>query len=226
MAITRGPSIVRDGLVLCLDAKDPNSYSGSGSTWSDVSSNGNNGTITSPGPTYSSSGYFDFDGSTGRSINIANDSSLNPSYVTLSCWVKFDSVAVNRQLIAKRASASAGAYWLYVSASNQFMFDTYENSTQNRLSTTYSFSTGVWYNIVGTFSPGSKIQYVNASSVNSTTNTASLLTGYTTDIKLGLDTSANQYPLDGQMANVMIYNRGLSAAEVLQNYNAQKSRFQ
>jgi hypothetical protein len=44
MAITRGPKIVRNGLVLALDAADKNSYPGTGTTWNDLSGNNNNGT--------------------------------------------------------------------------------------------------------------------------------------------------------------------------------------
>ena len=45
MSNNYGPKIVTDGLVLCLDAADQNSYPGSGNTWYDLSGNGNNGTL-------------------------------------------------------------------------------------------------------------------------------------------------------------------------------------
>jgi len=63
MSVNRGPKIVRDGLVLCLDAADKNSYSGAGTIWKDLSSLNNNGTLTN-GPTYSSinNGSVVFDG--------------------------------------------------------------------------------------------------------------------------------------------------------------------
>jgi hypothetical protein len=70
-----GPDIVTDGLVLCLDAGDKNSYPGSGATWYDLSVEGNN--ITIPGspstPTYNSAGYFSFDGSGERDGNPLGD---------------------------------------------------------------------------------------------------------------------------------------------------------
>ena len=44
MALAHSPKIVTDGLVLCLDAGNPKSYPGSGTTWYDLSGNGNNGT--------------------------------------------------------------------------------------------------------------------------------------------------------------------------------------
>jgi len=57
------PDIIRDGLILYLDAAEPSSYPGSGTTWTDLSGRGNNGTLTN-GPTYNSSngGFLVFDG--------------------------------------------------------------------------------------------------------------------------------------------------------------------
>lgn len=64
MAFANGPVIVKNGLIFNLDAADRNSYPGSGTTWSDISGNGNNGTLTN-GPTFSSDngGVIVLDGS-------------------------------------------------------------------------------------------------------------------------------------------------------------------
>ena len=69
-----GKPIVTDGLVLCLDAANPKSYPGSGTTWTDLSGNGNNGTLVN-GVGYNSDngGSLSFDG--------VND------YVSKSSWV-------------------------------------------------------------------------------------------------------------------------------------------
>jgi hypothetical protein len=45
MALSHSPKIITDGLVLCLDAGNPKSYPGSGTTWTDLSGNGNNGSL-------------------------------------------------------------------------------------------------------------------------------------------------------------------------------------
>ena len=87
-----GGGIVTNNLVLHLDAGNSSSYSGSGTTWTDLSGQGNNGTIN--GSTYNSEigGYFDFDGSNdyvslGTSINsyisVHKDCSFN-------IWMQFD----------------------------------------------------------------------------------------------------------------------------------------
>ncbi len=56
MSVISGPNIVTNGLVLHLDAANTKSYSGSGTTWTDLSGNGNNGTLTN-GPTFDSANY-------------------------------------------------------------------------------------------------------------------------------------------------------------------------
>ncbi len=63
MAISRGPKIVTNGLVLALDGADKNSYRGSGTTWTDVSGTSKIAVLVN-GPTFSTSnlGYINFDG--------------------------------------------------------------------------------------------------------------------------------------------------------------------
>ena len=63
MASAAGPNIITDGLVLHLDAANTNSYPGSGTTWTDISGEGHNGTLDN-GPTFSSGnmGYISLDG--------------------------------------------------------------------------------------------------------------------------------------------------------------------
>ena len=73
MAINYSPKIIRDGLVLCLDAANPKSYPGTGTAWTDLSGSGNNGTLVN-GPVYSSAngGSIDFDGSNDYSSLSSN----------------------------------------------------------------------------------------------------------------------------------------------------------
>ena len=63
MGVFAGPEINEDGLILVLDAGNTKSYPGSGTTWSDLSGNGNDGTINGATHTSGTGGYFDFDGS-------------------------------------------------------------------------------------------------------------------------------------------------------------------
>ena len=86
-----GPNIIKDGLVLTLDASSQRSYPGSGTTWYDLSGNGNNGTLTN-GPTFDSGngGSIVFDG-TNDYVNGPTTNSVignNISLISLSAWVK------------------------------------------------------------------------------------------------------------------------------------------
>ena len=90
MGLFHSPKIITDGLVLLLDAGNPKSYSGSGTTWNDLSGNGNHGTNANMTFETDKGGVFDFNNSNSQS-SIANSDSLNPvSQLTLEAVVNFD----------------------------------------------------------------------------------------------------------------------------------------
>lgn len=107
MGIAYNTSIVRDGLVLHLDAANVKSYSGSGTVWNDLSGNGNDGTLTN-GPLYSAgnNGYFTFDGSNdfistnNYSLDFGTDS------FTLAIWFKTSNNTQRGKIINKGQSGS------------------------------------------------------------------------------------------------------------------------
>jgi hypothetical protein len=90
MGVYAGPEINESGLVLCLDAGNTKSYPGSGTTWTDLSGNGNTGTLVN-GPTYSSAngGSIVFDGSNDY-IQTNFNYSLTSSNTEFTCaaWYK------------------------------------------------------------------------------------------------------------------------------------------
>ena len=91
MATNYNPSIVSDGLVLCLDAANTKSYTGSGTTWTDISGEGYDATLTN-GPTFNSDygGNIVFDGNTnGEEITGVHNSELNlRNDLTVECWFR------------------------------------------------------------------------------------------------------------------------------------------
>jgi len=220
MAITRGPSIVRDGLVLCLDAKDPNSYSGSGSTWSDVSSNDYDGTIN--GATYNSGGYFAFDGSDDF-VNFGNVLDSLTS-LTLECFVKIHAQSSSYNGIISKTLDNSNGYEMrmgtYTSTTTGVQFRYVGDNVNLSFG---QLTNELWYHLVATGTSGSQKIYTNASLTTSSTST-STPSSNTNSLVLGKLAYASLYA-DMDLASVRIYNRALSASEVLQNYNAQKSRF-
>ena len=102
-------SIVTDGLILHLDAGNKNSYPGSGTTWTDLSGKGYDGTLTN-GPSFNSQGYISFDGSNDY-ITTA-DIDHGTSQFTLETWVYFSSLSTAAALIKKILIMIIGQYFL------------------------------------------------------------------------------------------------------------------
>jgi hypothetical protein len=233
MAGKSGPDIVENGLVLCLDAANKLSYPGSGTTWTDLSGNNSNGTLTN-GPTFSAGnlGSISFDG-TNDYVGFTYNSIFNPSTsVTLSTWVR---LTVSDTTIRNPIELAAGADELYyilwradlspkrwgwgIRQSN----DVYRETT----STATNFSTNVWYNIamVANATAGQVYFYYNGILDGGIAYNGTLKQNASALLSIGADAINSRRYWLGNIANTFIYNRALSTSELLQNYNATKSRF-
>jgi hypothetical protein len=214
-----GPRIVSDGLVLYLDAGNPNSYNPSTPlTWRDISRNGNNGTLVN-GVGYSSAngGSLVFDGSDDF-VNCGNGSSINITglYLTISVWIKnraFKSSAafIHKEIqytlafLNNNLSYADGSLWSYATFGSHG-----------------TFSTNVWYNIVAVKNNTNVTLYSNNSVVISKTFGGSI-NSRTDNLIIGSYTNTSYSTAD--IAQVQIYNRALSQAEITQNFEATKGRF-
>ena len=105
MACHGGPNIVEDNLVFHVDAANTRSYPGSGTTWTDLSGNGNNATIN--GATFNSGngGYFIMDGSNdyitlGTQLNSTIAPNSEDNDVTFSFWVNLDDVTADQTIFS------------------------------------------------------------------------------------------------------------------------------
>ena len=194
----------------------------------------NNGTLTN-GPTYSSAngGAIVLDG-TNDKVVVPYTSSLNPSNLTLSSWFKrtsagFYSHPANLPI--------ANGTWVppYITYGLEFTASTDEISftlsfTDNNLSYTTApasaaLAVGSWVNVVGTYDGSFRKIYVNGQLITSVAETRTILTT-NTDFILGAENrDQNSYMLNGSIAQTLIYNRALSAAEILQNFSAIRGRF-
>ncbi len=218
MAITYYPSINLSGLILLSDAANKNSYSGTGSTWYDLSGRGNHGALTNT-PTFdgnANKGVFTFDG-TNDYVNFGNSAVLQQSSGTLSAWTKASSPGSGyRGIIAKQ-----GAYGLFYTDSILVAYDWTAGAPR---STGINIADNTWKNVVLTYqsgvSNGTKI-YINGVSVLTTTITVQ---SQVANLFGGAEANASQFA-SCQISSLNMYNRDLLAAEVLQNYNATKGRF-
>ena len=230
--------IVRNGLVLNLDASKSNSYPGTGTLWSDLSSNGNNGTLVNS-PTFNSAngGGIVFDG-TDDYVSISDTTILRPTVFTLDAWIKPTSFTnLNSTVITKpynmNGSSWFPSYMIRINNYGTILQCSTNNGTYCPLNVNYSFSTGTIYNIVYTYdsTTGIAITYLNGSQVGSTTFGIGNILFSSYPVLIG---SSGGYVITGGIAdegflgsiyNVKTYNRSISLTEVLQNYNATKGRY-
>ena len=211
--------IVTNGLVLALNAADRNSYLGSGNDWIDLSANNNNGTLTN-GPTFNTTngGNIVLDG-TNDFVNCGNNSSLQITVGTISSWVKTSIPGSSyRGIITKQS-----AWGLFL---NNGVLIAYDWGGGGDRTTGINIADNTWKNVVMTFTEtvgtpsNNAIVYLNGVSVLTATVRH---VSHSVSVQIG-DGNASQN-LNGSVSTAMIYNRVLSASEIQQNYNAQKSRF-
>jgi hypothetical protein len=223
-----GPDLIQDGLVLCLDASDRNSYVSGSTTWFDLSGNNNSGSLVN-GPTFNtgSGGNIVFDG-TNDYVNCGTNSSLKfTTNFTLSIWLKFNILSGTQTIISNNETGGYGI----ISQLNSTKIETwyYINGTYYKAGDDISnYNTFSWYNITTTFN-GSSITYYKNSTPIETVNISGLITTTSEPLIIGSNPQASGSSFidyfRGNIATTQIYNRALTSQEVLQNYNAQKSRF-
>jgi Concanavalin A-like lectin/glucanases superfamily len=217
-----GPQpIVTNGLVLALDAANKKSYSGSGTTWTDLSGNGNNGTLTN-GPTFSSDngGSIVFDGIDDY-VDIGIKSTLQPQSLSVSLWFKVSSYPVsNAQIVRSRG------YGWGIQLNGSLLSSSLYTSTSNQINSSGTvIPLNIYNHCLFTYSNSTFCMYLNGFQIYTTTsptNTIYYSGGY---IAIGRDADSSGSYFNGNVSNAQIYNRALSSTEVLQNYNSQKTRF-
>ena len=218
------PAIVTNGLVMNLDAGFTPSYPTTATTWYDVGGT-NNGTLTN-GPTYSSDngGIISFDG-TNDIIQMSNNSITNN--FSYCIWVKNNGGGSNNP---RAIVMSNGSNYIDINFQNDILFSLiFERPgglySQNliRSSNGVVASLGVWAHYACTYNREQAKIYFNGVEVASSNYTeAPYNLGNT--FTIGAYDSGG-YNLNGFISNAQLYNRALSATEILQNYNATKGRF-
>ena len=223
MGLAHSPRIVRDGLVLYLDAANIKSYPGSGTTWTDISGKDYDGTLIN-GPTFSSDnlGCVVFDGSNDRVDGVHNSKLNLRNDVTVECWFRRTGSRGDWVRVFGKGDSTNRTYglWYHVNA-NYFLYQRYGPSNMNVL-ITKSVVLNEWYHMVGTSSGSTHTLYLNGVNVGTASNSSTFHSS-TDPYKVG--SHDGSYHHIGDVSNCRIYNRGLSEAEVKQNYNALKGRF-
>jgi hypothetical protein len=239
MAFYRGPQIVKDGLVLWLDAANNKSYTSGSAIWRDMSGNNNSCSLIN-GPTFSSAnnGSIVFDG-TNDYINCGSGSSVNitGSQLTLNAWVYRTALNSNvnnyRRIIEKAAAYPALQYSLvttptgFPSGEGKLLLDMYlNNSIPAYVTGSTQLQLNTWYYITATYDGSFRRLYVNGILDGQLITTGSI-TSTTSNLVIGdyLPGPGTTYAWNGLISNITIYNRALSQSEVQQNFNALRGRY-
>jgi hypothetical protein len=234
--LSGGPNIITDGLVLYLDAGNTYSYTSGSTVWNDLSRSQTSGSLIN-GPTFNtgSGGSIVFDG-TNDYVDCGNSSIFNtPNTLTLGVWVKFNNFSSSPIIIGKEWCN--GSQWSYSLSMNTdgrlaYVFD----SDGNCASTTGIYESsnvvcvvGTWYYLSIVHTTSSINLYSNGNNISGQlTGSYGTIYNSTSPVLLGAYRNAGgTYSnfLNGNIVITQIYNRALSASEVLQNYNATKGRF-
>ena len=217
-----GPNIPKNNLILHLDAANPKSYVSGSTTWRDLSGNGNNGTLTN-GPTFDSGSInaISFNG-VNNFVTMNSSTSLTTATPTLIVTCTTNSGTV----LAKGGYGSHWNYGLLNLTSTTFRA---RNNNGDALSPSFAASTST-YNVYAIVWTGSTMQFYrngvyggdNATNYSPSAQNSLFL-------RIGCawnnNTSQNVEFYSGKIATIQVYNRALSASEILQNFNATKGRF-
>ena len=226
-------NIVKDGLILDLDAAKRDSYPGVWTAWNDISGNRNNGTLIN-GPTFDvgNGGSIVFDG-VNDYTNITGGGGLSGAIAgTIDIWVKWNSTsqpagfgAAHGTVCARQSNGIFSNNIICLNGANPVSSKVtvrMTNAVSNTLISTSNAGLD-WINLIITFSSANTNLYFNSSLQNTTTG-VSLASGNVPLTLGGWIDAGNGYSISS-IACFKFYTRALSASEVLQNYNATKGRY-
>jgi hypothetical protein len=233
IVIVRYPGLpaATGGTITYLNGYTIHTFTSSGTftpyLWNDVSGNGNNGTLTN-GPTFSSyinGGVILFDGvddytSLGNVFNYTSES------FSFGYWVNFNSFNTNvpgqGPIIFYKGAFNTNGYYLQ-HGTTSFSFTTNQSGSSQTTTSVGVNTLGVWYYIVVTRNGSSVRGYVNGVDTTGTAGSHTNPASSTNDFTLARYASSIYF--NGKLSNFTGYNRALTAAEILQNFNAQRNRF-
>ena len=242
MGLSHSPSIVTSNLILCLDAANPKSYSGSGNTWFDITGRANHGTLVN-GPSYSSNsgGFISCDG-TNDYIEILDNSifDFGTNNFSVEYWFR------------KNATTSSSNYWGVNkwnsggggAGTNEWGLDIGNGISGTGESVLFAIESGstsyfmaisntptlyLWNQLVGIRSGAGLSVYMNGAMIGTSSPVGMAVTTSVNNISgrnIRIANSAlNNYYSKVDSSIVRIYNKALTPDEVKQNYDANKTRY-
>ena len=226
---TPTPEPVAANLVLHYDPSDATSYPGSGTTINDISGNGLHGTMSNI--TFTSP-YFSYNGSSSQ-ISVADNPLLEPGSGdwSIEFWVNHTVIAGSSRVLIGKTNGGMSADWGYglrtFSNGNTYM-EVGDGSTSTA-SPAAVLNINTWYQVVGVWTnvaSNSLALYINGSLIGSNSHSFTSIKNTTAALYMG-SFNGGQFSqwLNGKMGIVRMYNKSLTGSEVLQNFNADKSKY-
>ena len=253
MGASGGPNVVHDNLTFCVDAADKVSFTSGSTTWYDLSSNGNNGTLSGSsvaatngliGTISSSLLAMAFNGSSDYITMGEKDAlDIRTSAATTEAWFRVNPNTTSSEKIFQKYSHNYGneeGWYLDFDHDGTPRFNIDWGSGGSTLAGTQKIasvggpvvtgSSAVWHHLVGT-TDGSNMNiyldgsFVTSSATNSPTGDANSTANAMIAAQINYGTGAIWGHLQGLIGSVRLYNKALSTKEISQNFNAQRSRF-
>ena len=231
--------IVKNGLIVLLDAAKKDSYDRLSLNWKDISWNGNNGSLINFGVgvggnpaiqtiwTSSNGGSILFDGINDEVICPLSTSiqSINTTnQLTLSCFIKINFTSQYRDIVGIKKVSGENPFVFRIHENNQYFFDSDVGGIRRLVvySGTSNDILNQWVQLTATIGNNIIYIYKNGVQISSLSVSGNIKT---LDSNFGSMYDMGYGPYSGNISNIMLYNRALSSTEVLQNYNALKGRF-
>lgn len=216
MAFNFSPKIITDGLVLHLDAANPKSYMSGSTTWNDLSRNGNNGTLVNGvGFNSANNGSMVFDGVNDYVQTLSN---FTVSAMTLIGFIKRNGSQRNYTGIFFSRGTNITGLNVF---STQNILGYHWNGAAYTYNSNLLIPDNTWCMVAMAVSSTAATFYVNTSSA---TNNVSHGTTTIDNFKIGQDDFGGRF-YNGTVGNMFLYNRALTPQEILQNFNATRSRY-
>ena len=228
MATFGGPNTIETGLIVSVDAANPTSYPGSGTTWRDLSGNSKNGTTS--GATYVSQngGVFNFDG-INDTISFGTGNTFFPlTSFTIDLWTQSKGTVPTTGTTPGLFGFTYGIR-AYFDLTNRVVLSISSGSSSQNLTYTHNTNIrddGSWNNIVFQATPTNSYIYLNGELKASRSLTWLGDTIWPTNTwNLGRDNNNSTQFFTGSIASYKMYNAALTLPQIQQNFNAMRGRF-
>ena len=217
MPINYSPSVVTSGLVLCLDAANVKSYPGSGTTWTDLSGNGYDATLSVESIGTTTDNVMTI---SGNNISIPHDTNLNFSNTNFSVcsWAKY-TTGVNYGFIKKYGNT---VWSTSITSTGQMQYRLSDGVWMTTQNSTNTIDSDTWYYLVWSFDVSGNLNaYANGELIwtRGISSVGDIGSNNTAILYIGSSGYA------GIFATTQLYDKALSQSEITQNFNAHRSRY-